>query len=75
MVTKYLPSMHRFPSVVLGHFLYILVLLPEGSQGTRYKLVALDFHVNEWMEFDVITPRTFTQIELVGVQERSLLVG
>lgn len=69
MVTKYSSSIH---SVVFGHFLYILVLLPEG---TRCKLVALDFHLNKWTEFDVITSRLFTRIRLVGVHERLLLVG
>jgi hypothetical protein len=77
-MVRYAASLHRFSSVVLGHFLYILLLPPQEGVERRtcnYKIAALDFHRNEWAEFEVTTPRAFTRIRLVGVHERLLLVG
>ena len=77
---KYAAWLRRFSSAVLGHFLYILVLLPEEQEGierrtcSNYKIAGLDFHQDKWVEFDVNT-RAFSRIRLVEVQERLMLVG
>lgn len=68
---QYAASLYRFSSVVVRNLLYILL---QGGVST-YKIAALDLHRKEWAEFDVTTPRAFTRIRLMGVQEQLVLVG
>ncbi|KAG0627089.1 hypothetical protein M758_2G172900 [Ceratodon purpureus] len=72
---SYLPLLPRLPSVVLGEFLYILLLPLDGVERTCFTIAALDYNGNEWSEFHVITPRAFSRLRLVKVEEHLLLVG
>ena len=45
-MVRYAASLHQFSSIILGHFLYILILPPQKGverQTCNYKIAALDF--------------------------------
>jgi hypothetical protein len=73
-MVQYAASLHRFSSVVVRNFLYVL-LLPSQEGVSTYKIAALDLHRIKWAEFDVTTPREYSRIRLMGVQEQLVLVG
>lgn len=73
-MVQYVPFLHRFSSVVVGHWLYVLLLLSSLEGVGNFKIGALDFHSNEWAEFDVITFLGFTRIRLLEAHEQGMLV-
>lgn len=66
-------SLHQFPTVGLGgQFLYVLV---GDAVLKSLKIAELDFGRNEWVEYDVVTTRSFSRVRLIRVEERLMLVG